>query len=716
VTGARWRGPATVACLTAGVITLLLGLLLGYASRAVFNSEAFAARVSASLLHPGVSGYVAERITDAVVTAKPDLIGLRPVIAGGARSVVASPPFRMAARRAAREAHRALMSGTGEKIMLSVRDVGAILNTALTLHPELAKKLPARLTARVADLDQLPAGEVARRAVRAAQRARYGTVAFVVIGLTLLVVGTVIAPDRRKAMFQAGVLVTGAALVLWLAARFGGVALAAFARDPAMGMLAAGLWRAFIGGLGTWALGLGLLGIVCAAAPTSVLENTPLERWLGSGWRWITSPHPGRAMAFTRGLVLVTIGLLTLQWPLPVLSVIALMAGGAITFLGLREVFVALIRSVPVLEAQATGAGAPRPGWNPALVVAAGAVVIGAVTATAFWMMRTPDTLPAASAITACNGYPELCERRLDEVVFATTHNSMAAADLPLWMFPNQERGVKAQLEDGVRGFLIDALYGVPAGERVKTILVEGAATVAKYEAVVGKEGVEAAMRIRDRLVGEDESRRAVYMAHGFCELGATPLTETFAAMREFLVANPGEILVLVIQDEGVDPADIVKCFEESGLIEFVYRGPARAPWPTLRAMAESDQRVLVMAENQTGGVPWYHLASEVLQETPYTFKDTTQFSEQPNRGGLNGSLMLLNHWIDSTPLPRPSNALVVNRYDFLMQRARRFEKLRGKVPNLVAVDFYATGDLMRVVQTLNGVGPAATSDRTKVQ
>jgi len=324
----------------------------------------------------------------------------------------------------------------------------------------------------------------------------------------------------------------------------------------------------------------------------------------------------------------------------------------------------------------------------------------------AIWVMHTPTGAVSTPAITACNGYPELCDRRLDRVVFPTSHNSMGGADNPGWMFPNQNKSIPTQLEDGVRGFLIDAHYGMPVGDKVKTVMDDEASSMAKYEAAVGKDGMAAALRIRDRLVGGDERQRAVYMAHGFCELGAQPLTEALGQIRDFLVANPGEILIIVIQDEGVTPQDIATCFEASGLIDFVYRGPAQPPWPTLRQMAESDQRVLVMAENNCAGVPWYHPAFEVMQETPYTFHDTTQFSQGPNRGGTKGSLLLLNHWIESTPMPKPSNAAVVNAYDFLLRRARRFQRARGRVPNLVAVDFYATGDLMHVVQTLNGVRP----------
>ena len=78
-----------------------------------------------------------------------------------------------------------------------------------------------------------------------------------------------------------------------------------------------------------------------------------------------------------------------------------------------------------------------------------------------------------------------------------------------------------------------------------------------------------------------------------------------------------------------------------------------------------------------------------------------------------------MNHWIESTPTPRPSNAAVVNAYDFLLSRARLCQRERRRLPNLVAVDFYATGDLLRVVRTLNGLDddpvPSKPGNRTTV-
>jgi hypothetical protein len=92
------------------------------------------------------------------------------------------------------------------------------------------------------------------------------------------------------------------------------------------------------------------------------------------------------------------------------------------------------------------------------------------------------------------------------------------------------------------------------------------------------------------------------------------------------------------------------------------------------------------------------------IQETPYGFHSPAEFSNRPNRGGTNGSLLLMNHWIETAPSSLPSNAQVVNAYDLLLKRARACRRERRMVPNLVAVDFYRTGDLFKVARALNGI------------
>ena len=161
--------------------------------------------------------------------------------------------------------------------------------------------------------------------------------------------------------------------------------------------------------------------------------------------------------------------------------------------------------------------------------------------------------------------------------------------------------------------------------------------------------------------------------------------------------------LLLDIEDY-VAPQDLANAFQQAGLTDFAYKGPLGPPWPTLRELIASGQRVVVVIESGKPGVPWLFPAYPTFRETPYTFHKPEDFTCQPNRGGDTGSLFLLNHWIDTAPTPKPSNAAIVNAYPFLLGRAEECEKERGHIPNIVAVDFYRTGDVLRVVNHLNGV------------
>ncbi|MDH4351003.1 MAG: hypothetical protein OEW56_07635, partial [Gemmatimonadota bacterium] len=134
------------------------------------------------------------------------------------------------------------------------------------------------------------------------------------------------------------------------------------------------------------------------------------------------------------------------------------------------------------------------------------------------------------------------------------------------------------------------------------------------------------------------------------------------------------------------------------------YAGPPHGPLPTLREMIERDQRLVIMGENQTGDIPWYLPAYAVMQETPYTFHAPEDFSCSRNRGDRESPIFLMNHWIESTPAPRPSSAEIVNAADFVVARARECRRTRGKLPNVIAVDFAATGDVVRAAAVLNGV------------
>ena len=139
---------------------------------------------------------------------------------------------------------------------------------------------------------------------------------------------------------------------------------------------------------------------------------------------------------------------------------------------------------------------------------------------------------------------------------------------------------------------------------------------------------------------------------------------------------------------------------------------PRGRDWPTLRELIERDERLLVMAENTAGAAPWYQLAYERLtQETPFSFAGPAQLvapqtlapSCRPNRGRPDAPLFLLNHWINTDPVPAPRqrgrSSTPTSRC--CAARGRASATASGNM-NLVAVDFYERGDLFAVVDTLN--------------
>ena len=410
----------------------------------------------------------------------------------------------------------------------------------------------------------------------------------------------------------------------------------------------------------------------------------------------VQNPPGGSRGKFGRSVLFVAVGAAAIVHPREVLEWLTLAAGGALVFAGVRE-------ALALLQAQAAGGGDARSRvarGTGARRVAVVAVATVALAAGAIAVMR-PAPTEAVPAAGLCNGAAALCDRPLNQVTFAGAHNAMSAADVPGWMFPQHERGVAAQLTDGIRAFLIDVHYGRPAGANVVTDLDAETASRAKIEEAVGPEGVAAALRIRDRFAGGELGPRGLYLCHGFCELGAQPLAPWLSIVADFLVQHPDEVVVLVVEDY-VSPADLAAEFEKAGLADLVYRGTGRSPWPALRTLIDTRQRVVVMTESGRAGVPWLLPAFDVMQETPYKFRNPAELSCAANRGGAQGTLFQVNNWIDTTPAPKPSNAAIVNAHDALLARARRCEEERGLKPTILAVDFYRTGDVVGVARALN--------------
>lgn len=341
---------------------------------------------------------------------------------------------------------------------------------------------------------------------------------------------------------------------------------------------------------------------------------------------------------------------------------------------------------------------------RPAVALAVAAAAVATATAVALDAPETPATAP--EGITTCNGSAELCERRLDEVVFAGTHNSYAASDRPRWYFANQRRPISRQLEDGIRALLLDIHLGVRDGRtgRVRTDVKAEGGTRNKAAQALSPEALRLADRLAGRVgAGQLSGRRRLYLCHTLCELGAEPLDQELAAVRDFLVREPGEVVMLVLGPY-VGPPEIEQALECSELLGQAAALDLGAPLPTLGDLVDAETRLVVLTAADGGARPWCLPAFAVLQDTPLGARRPEQLRCTRFRGEVTSPLLKLNHWIDRFP-PRPSQNAQIGRAEILRERSERCARARGVRGGILAVDFHDRSDVVAVAQDLNRAG-----------
>ena len=681
------------------MVLALLALVMSYLGRAVLRPEPFADRAVATLRDQAVQDDVADHLTDAFVNGgSGDLVAVRPAIRALTGSIIGTKAFAALFRRGVLDAHRAATHRHGGAIFVSVRDAAVLIDGALArFAPGAAQKLGAE---RVATLLTLHPGAVVLDLVRIARRVYTAAWVAAIVAMLLAFAAIWVSADRRATIRRLGTGLAVGGLVI-VAVYVVGSVVVRHAAPAGRGDVAAAVWRSFLGGLRGQALVAATAGAVVAA----IASQPRLAE--GATWRrLLTGDDVPIRVGLGRSVAVIAAGIAILLEPAAASTLAAVAVGIYVVYRGAKAATVWIRRAAAARaeRPRARRRSVPGLGWVALVVIALGA-------AAAMIVAGEGSEAPAAAPET-CNGFTALCSRPFNDVALAATHNSMASVTIPTWNFGQQDGTIADQLAYGVRGLLIDTYYGESSGGRVRTDL----ASLPKRETAVqevGEPAVKAAERLRARIGPAGTGKRGIYLCHGFCELGAVSLDSALADIRSFLVANPGAVMTIINQDEGVTPGDIERAFDRAGLLDLVYRGPL-GPFPTLRQMIDSGQRLVVMAENDAGDVPWYHLAyASGLQETPFRFRTAAALTEQsqlaascrPNRGPASAPLFLLNHWVDTTPAPRASLAEIVNARAALLARARTCERIRHRLPNLVAVDFFRRGDLLGVVDELNGVG-----------
>jgi hypothetical protein len=520
--------------------------------------------------------------------------------------------------------------------------------------------------------------------------------------LRTMVLGAVLAGDQRDAVIDAaGELVrqhaSAGAERLRAEPTIDVTALvAAHAHRPVASVVDAFDWvRAMARWLGPWTAAAGALLAVGGAAALVAIHR---RRRRVAG-RWIAGALIGAGVAVVvawivvRGTVASPLDAATTAgpdgWRLPpalaaLLGDVAGHVGARLDGTMWRAAAVLVLGGVTILAAGAvTAVFRRRPRSSPAAVGVGGLVVLalfGVVVGT-----RPRDEH-------LCNGHVELCGRPYDDVTYAATHNSMSSPEVvPVW--PEHDGGITAQLDAGVRALLIDTDHWPPLDSAGQL-----AAAVAGDEPRLPPALAEA---LYQQVATVRDGHPGAFLCHIHCAFGAQPLVEGLGEVRDFLAANPDDVVTLIIQD-AISPAETAAAFDAAGLTSFVYAHVPGQRYPTLGQMIHQGQRLVVFAEAAGSPPDWYANAFEAMQETPFLFLSPERFSCAENRGDPEASLFLINHWIQRIA-PDRADAARVNRLDVLVDRARQCERERGLRPNYLAVNFYDIGDVVAAADVLNG-------------
>ncbi|MFT4681683.1 MAG: hypothetical protein ACI9YU_001532 [Flavobacteriales bacterium] len=282
------------------------------------------------------------------------------------------------------------------------------------------------------------------------------------------------------------------------------------------------------------------------------------------------------------------------------------------------------------------------------------------------------DTLPTDTIIAPpdtvipdpCNGHPELCDKQLDELVFALTHNSHASTDQFSFLSANQNGTIEQQLAAGIRGL------------GIKPYWVEGNASCGG-----GADGM--------------------YMYHGDPILGCVSFEEYLSVVKNFLDNNPREVILMTIEPGATIP-QMDETFQATGLVNLMYDHVSNNEMPTLTEMIELNKRLFVLTSNgDSDQYDRYHSYWDYTVDVNYDVQSADQFDCTFDRGNPNGYFFQLNHFITLLS-PQPAAAEQINQFDFLYNRAVECWQENNRKPNFLMVDFYASGEVVRAVDSLN--------------
>jgi hypothetical protein len=297
------------------------------------------------------------------------------------------------------------------------------------------------------------------------------------------------------------------------------------------------------------------------------------------------------------------------------------------------------------------------------------------------------DDVGSGTSTAPCMGSKAHCARPYNQFAQVCTHNAMANGEdgftLPA---PNQAYSFTAQLDDGVRCMMLDTY----------------------------------------------EHKGEPYLCHAACGIwGQRPLLDGLQEIAAWMTDHPREVVTFIMQSD-LDEEVFHQSLVEAGLADasgeptsadvlYFHDAPPGTPWPTLGAMLDGNQRLVVFTDDTSANGAW-HLDWQVYGwETPYNDPEFTCEDGRGDPTAYDHQVFILNHYTLCALGGCVANALANNAFAFALERAQACWHIEpamnpwGQIPTFINVDNYHVptiggqddrADIFEVVEALNNMWP----------
>mmetsp|Transcript_12021 Transcript_12021/g.24257 ORF Transcript_12021/g.24257 Transcript_12021/m.24257 type:complete len:366 (+) Transcript_12021:114-1211(+) len=305
---------------------------------------------------------------------------------------------------------------------------------------------------------------------------------------------------------------------------------------------------------------------------------------------------------------------------------------------------------------------------------------------------ETTTTLTAKSSTckNCCNGLESNCDLPIDQVTWAMVHNAMSSED-DFFYAANNDLSLEKALVEGYRGLMLDSC--LCNGDTIVDVI---------QDFVTGN----------DEDTEENTEEQYLGFCHGTCGAGSRKPETVLNNIKTFLDVNPNEVLILEFEVGEGTLELLYEAINDSGLEKYVLRDEENdgtvTTWPTLQQLISSNRRLLLFAHN--GGMESCATSTcpegifytyDHFSQTNWNDGDTCELRGSVDTIPDKHGFFLMNHWKndENLDLPSKTNAEEFNTYEFL---STRLGKCDERVPNIVAVDFWSTGDVLKFVEDQN--------------